>query len=113
MLSILVLASMALFTGCSTTNGYMGHGSQTQVQLSKANFDVIKSVEGEASSNHFLGIGPTDQNLIAQAKRNMLKKAHLSGSQALANITTDIKSTWFLFWRQKKVYMSADIIQFK
>ena len=75
-LSVLVFASMALFTGCSMTNGYMGHGTQTQVQLNKANFNVIKSVEGEATSNHFLGIGPTDQNLIAQAKRNMLKIKH-------------------------------------
>ena len=111
--SALILGLIALFSGCSSTSGYMGHGVQTQVQLNKANFNVIKSVEGEATSNYFLGIGPTDQNLIAQAKRNMLKKANLNGSQAFANITTDVKSSWFLIWRQKKVYMSANIIEFK
>ncbi|WP_457743878.1 DUF6567 family protein [Sulfurimonas sp.] len=112
-LSILVFASMALFTGCSATNGYMGHEVQTQVQLNKANFNVIKSVEGEASANYFLGMSPSDGNLIAQAKKDMLKKANLNGAQALVNITTDVKSTGFLIWRQKKVYISANVIEFK
>jgi len=109
----LVIGSMALFSGCSATNGYMGHGVQTQVQLNKANFNVIGTVSGEASANYFLGMGPSNQDIIAQAKNNMLQKAHLHGSQAIANIITDEKNSYFLFWKQEKVYMSANIIEFK
>jgi len=112
-LSTLVFGSMALFTGCSATNGYMGHEVQTQVQLNKANFNVISSVSGEATADYFLNIGPSKQDLIAQANKNMLKKANLHGSQALANITTDVKCSGFLIWTQEKVYISANIIEFK
>ena len=112
-LSTLVLGSMALFTGCSATNGYMGHTVQTQVQLNKANFNVISSVSGEAAANYFLAIGPTKQDLIAQAKKDMLKKANLHGSEAIVNITTDVKYSGFLFWRQEKVYISANVVEFK
>jgi hypothetical protein len=52
----------------------MGHEVQTQVQLNKANFDVIKSIEGEATANYFLGIGLSKENLIARAKKDMLNK---------------------------------------
>ena len=94
-------------------NRYMGHTVQTQVQLNKANFDVINFVSGQAQANYFLGVGPSKQDLIAKAKNDMLKKAKLHGSQALANITTEIKKSGFLFWRQEKVYISANVIQFK
>jgi len=111
--SILVIGLIALFTGCSTTSGYMGHQVQTQVQLNKANFNVIKSVEGEATANYFLGIGLSEENLIARAKKDMLKKANLQGSQALVNITTDSKDSWFFIGRKETIYMSASIVEFK
>ncbi len=108
-----VLAIGFLATGCSTTAGYLGHSIQTQVQLNQANFDIIKSVTGEAHASYFLGIGPSKQDLFAQAKRDMISKAGLTGSQALVNITTDQKWSCFLFWRQRTVYVSADVVQFR
>ncbi|HIC12951.1 MAG TPA: hypothetical protein EYO75_06230 [Sulfurimonas sp.] len=111
--SVLVLGLIALFTGCSVTNGSMGHVAQTQVQLSKANFDIVKSVEGEASASYFLGIGLSKENLVARAKKDMLKKANLHGSQALVNITTDSKGTFYPFFRKKTIYISADVVEFK
>ena len=100
-------------TGCSMTNGYLDHSIQTEVQLGQANFDVVKSVTGEAQAEYYFGIGPSQQDLFAQAKRNMIAKAGLKGSQALINVTTDIKVSGFLFWCQKKVYVSAEVVQFK
>ena len=112
-LSVLVFASMALFTGCSMTRGYMGHEVQTQVQLNQANFNIVKSVEGEATASYFLGIGFSEENLIARAKKDMLKKANLHGSQALVNITTDRKGSWYFLGRSETIYISADIVEFK
>ena len=111
--SILVVALVALFSGCSMTNGYLGHGVQTQVQLNQANFTILKTVEGEASANYFFGINLSNQDLIAAAKKDMLKKANLHGSQALVNITTDSKGSQFIIWGQRKVYISADVVEFK
>lgn len=111
MLSIFSIGVM--LTGCSSTGGYIGHSIQTEVQLSQANFDVIKSVTGEAKADYFFGIGSPQQDLLAQAKQDMIGKANLKGSQALVNVTTDTKISGFFFWFQKTAYVSAEIVQFK
>lgn len=111
LLSVFAICIMA--TGCSMTGGYIGHSIQTEVQLGQANFDVVKSITGEAQADYYFGIGPSQQDLLAQAERNMIAKAGLRGSQALVNVTTDIKRTGFLIWSQKKVYVSAEVVQFK
>ena len=108
-----IFAIVVIVTGCSTTCGYIGHSIQTEVQLGQANFDVVKSVTGEAQADYYFGFGPSQQDLFAQAKRDMIGKANLKGSQALVNITTDIKVSGFIFWCQKKAYVSAEIVQFK
>jgi hypothetical protein len=111
--SVLVLGFIAVFTGCSATGGYIGNGTQTQVQLNKANFDVIKSVNGSATASYLFGIGFASEDLFARAKTDMLKKANLHGSQALVNVTVDTVYSWFVIIRTKTVYMSADIVEFK
>jgi len=109
----LVMCVVTLLTGCSMTGGYIGHYISTDVQLNQANFTVVKSVTGEATANYFLGIGPSKQDLIGQAKRDMINNAQLKGSQALINVTTDAKLTGVvLFWRQQKVTVSAEVVQF-
>jgi len=100
-------------SGCSTSRGNLGHSITTNVQLSEANFKVLGSVTGEAKANHFLGIGPLDQDLYSQAKSDMLSKANLiGGPKAIINVSTDTKYSWFLIWRQRIVYVSADVIEF-
>jgi len=111
LLSVLAIGIIA--TGCSTTGGYIGHSIQTEVQLGQANFDVVKSVTGEAQTDYYFWIGPSQQDLLSQAKRDMIAKAGLTGSQALVNVTTDIKRSGFLIWTQKKAYVSAEVVQFK
>jgi hypothetical protein len=111
--AFVVLAIAILGTGCSMTSGVIGHEILTEVQLNQANFDVIKSVTGQAQADYFFGIGPSDQDILGQAKRAMLLQAQLKGSQAIVNVTTDIQNTGFFFWRQKKAYVSAEIVQFK
>jgi hypothetical protein len=100
-------------SGCSMTRGNIGHSITTDVQLSEANFKVLGSVTGEAQADYILGIGPTDQDLLSQAKRDMLSRADLvGGAKAIINVTTDIKHSGFIIWRQKKAYVSAEVIEF-
>ena len=110
-ISIFSIGVMA--AGCSMTGGSIGHSIQTEVQLGQANFDVIKSVTGEAQADYYFWIGPSQQDLLSQAKRDMIAKADLKGSQALINVTTDIKRSGFLIWSQNKAYVSAEVVQFK
>lgn len=108
------LISCFLMTGCSTTHGNIGHSIVTDVQLSQANYTVIKTVSGTAKADYAFGIGPSEQDLRAQAKREMISKADLIGkSRALVNVTTDVKRSCFLIWRQIRVDASAEVIEFK
>ena len=113
LIAISVLAIAITGTGCSTTDGYIGHSIITNVQLGQANFKVVKSVTGEATADYFLMIGPSEQDLLGRAKRDMIARAKLTGSQAVVNVTTDIQEMGFLIWKQKKAYVSGDIIQFE
>lgn len=113
MLFLGAVITSVMLTGCSMTRGYIGHSMQTEVQLSEANFDVVRSVTGQAQADYFFGIGPSEQDLLGQAKRDMVTKADLKGSEALINVTTDIKNSWFLFWRGRTAYVSAEVVRFK
>jgi len=100
-------------SGCSFTRGNIGHSITTDVQLSEANFKVLDSVSGEATADYFFGIGPSDQNLLSQAKRDMLSKAGLvGGAKAIINVTTDTKYSGFILWRSRTAYVSAEVIEF-
>jgi len=107
------LAIAVMGAGCSSTTGLIGHGIGAAVQLDKANFDVIKSVTGEAKADYLFGIGLSSPDLLGSAKRNMLAQAELTGSQAVVNVTIDIKVTEFIIWSQKKVFISGEVVQFK
>lgn len=111
--TVMVAVMIAFVSGCSFTDGYLGHAIVTQVQLNQANFTVARSVVGTAEANYYFGIGPEEQDLIGQAKRDMLNKAQLKGPQAVVNVTTDIKYSGFFFWRNKKAYVSAEVVEFK
>ncbi len=113
--TVLLFATLltGFVSGCSMTRGNIGHSITTDVQLSEANFKVLGSVSGEASADYIFGIGPSDQNLLSQAKRDMLSRADLvGGAKAIVNVTTDVKHTGFILWRQRKAYVSAEVIEF-
>ncbi len=113
--TVLVFATLlaGFVSGCSITRGNIGHSITTDVQLSEANFKVLGSVTGEASANYVFGIGPSDQDLLSQAKRDLLSRADLiGGAKAIINVTTDIQFTGFFPWRQRTAYVSAEVIEF-
>ncbi len=110
-LLFLVIAMVGI--GCTSTRGYIGHSINTEVHLSQANFEVIKSVTGEAKADYYFMIGTSEQDLLGLAKRNMIKRANLKGSQAIMNVSTDIQVTGFFFWQQKKAFVSGEVVEFK
>lgn len=112
-LLIFLLLIAIIFTGCSWHQGYIGHAITTEVQLNNANYKVIGTANGTASADYIFGIGPADQNLYEQARRDMITKANLTGfPRAVINVTSDVKYSWFLIWRNETVYVSGDIVEF-
>jgi len=113
LVGILVI-SVVFLSGCSTHIGYIPM-TNTDVQLSRSNYKVVDSVTGSATASYALMVfGPLEQNLIGQARREMIKNANLVGySKAIANVTIDYKITWFypLFY-QKTYYVSGEVIEF-
>ena len=65
---------------------------QTNVELSKKNFQVIGAVKGSATVIRVFGIGGLSKKAIRMnAYAEMVKNANLSGSQALINVNTEVK----------------------
>ena len=106
-------AFLLLWTGGCTyyCDGYLGQVT-TDVQLSQSNFHIVKSVAGSATADYWFGIGPSKQDLVGRARRDMLANAGLTGAQAVVYLTTDVQAKGFLFWRQKKVFVSAEVVEF-
>ena len=86
----------------------------TEVVLSKKNFKVLESVQGEAQALYVFGIGGLSKKaLIAEAKANMLAKANrVGGSKAIINETVEIKHTLFPIVRLYTVTVSGHIVEF-
>lgn len=108
----LFLVAGFILTGCSVSTGSIHHGIMTQVQLREANYEVLGSVTGHARSNYVLGMNLARQNLFGRAKMDMVENADLSRSQAFINFTTDVRDSEFIIWRQRTVYVSAEVIEF-
>ena len=86
---------------------------QPLVKLEKNNFSYVRTVSGSATATYILGIGGNRDGLI-QGSLNKFR-ANLKPNQALINISIDERKTWFalpLLYQQKKVTVSADIIEF-
>jgi len=84
------------------------------VELSQANFQVLGSFSGVATAKKSVMNIKKREGILAEAKKDLLKKAKeagvsLTGSRTLINITTDIVQNP----TRVTCTMSADIIEFK
>jgi len=86
----------------------------TEVVLSRNNFTVIKTVQGEAQASYVFGFGGLKkQAIIGLAREKMLQQADLEGkSRTVANEIIDVKSSIFPFVTKTKVTISAQVIEF-
>ncbi len=114
----IVLASVLalfLFSGCgvNSTIVYNLNSSQTVVELSEDNFEIVDRVSGEAEVGYVLFFGGRKlQALNEAAMADLLNKANLSGSQALANVTTERYNESYIVYNKIKVIVSAHVIEF-
>ena len=112
----LLIGITFLFSSCAVHNGLTTNlnNHTTEVVLSKKNFKVIESVQGEAQAMYVFGIGGLSKKaMIAEARANMLSKANIvGGSKAIINETVEITNSRFPIVRLYKVTVSGHIVEF-
>lgn len=115
-LLFVVLSASILMTSCGGSASVMGNSnvSQTNVELSKKNFNILGKVSGKSSNTHvfFIG-GMSNRSMLEKAKNDMMANANLSGSKAVINVTYDKHYNGFLpFYSKVTVTASAYIVEF-
>ena len=106
-----------MITSCGIHTAMIGNinNNNTNVELSKKNFKVIRKVSGHSSATYVFFIGGIyNKALIERAKFKMLENANLiGGSKAIINLTTESHITLvYPFFFQKTITVSGHIIEF-
>jgi len=114
---ILLIGITFLFSSCAIHDGLTttSNNHTTEVVLTKNNFKVIESVQGESEVQYIFGIGGRKKNaMIAEARADMFSKADIiGGSKAIINETYELKfSTVLLIVIKYKVTVTGHIIEF-
>ncbi len=118
-LLIFVIGITFLLPSCMTLNSGLTenvNNHTTSVVLSRKNYNVIASVQGEAQTTSIFGLGGgiLKKGLIAKAKSKMLKNADIvGGAKAIINETVEVKrARYFFFISTYTVIVSGHVIEF-
>lgn len=108
----LVLA--VLLAGCVTSTGVYSGQTNTQVDLSKGNYRVLKAgAEGKSYGFSLLGIIPFAAPSYARAMGDLRAQAPMEGkATAVANVSKDVSSFYLILFSIPCITVSADIIEF-
>jgi len=113
---VLLFFLCLLFTGCGIQSGltFNQNNHQTSVVLSKSNYKIVGKVQGEASAKYYFGFGGLNKaGLIAEARQKMLAKSNLIGSsRAIINETVEVNTTFLFVYLERKIIVSAYVIEF-
>ena len=108
-------AAILLLAGCGisqnlTTNANL---NQTNVVLSQKNFHVVKTVQAENSATYVFGIGGLSKKaLYNNVVAELTKKANLTGSQALVNVTVKNSGKMILCFGKVTYHAEGTVIEF-
>ena len=110
-----IAALMFGLTSCGVTHHMVSNHNiaQTQLVLSCDNFRVVGDVEGRAAATYVFGIGGLSKRAVREnAIADMYRNAHLTGAQAVNNITTTVKVRMYPFVVKYEYIASGQIIEF-
>ena len=112
---IIIACSAILLSSCGATN-YLSSNmnlNNTAVVLSQANFRVVGTVSSAVSSTNVFGIGGLSRRALREnAIAELTKKANLTGSQALVNVSVHTSSKTILFIGNTRFTAQGTIIEF-
>lgn len=110
-----VVSAVLLLSSCGISQNLTSNANlqQTNVVLSQNNFHVVKTVESEVSSTYIFGIGGLSRRALHDnAVAELTKKANLTGSQALINVTVKRSSMTFGLYSKSTFYAEGTVIEF-
>lgn len=104
---LIILPTVLLFSSCA-----IHHGNISTSSLNR-NVQYQDIAYGVAQTKTFFGIGGLSQDaLVLEAKRELLKNRPLKAKEEYANFTIDFKRSFFPFYSPTKVTLSADVVKF-
>ena len=106
---ILTLSTLVfILTSCTSHSGLvLEQGPKWQGDR------IIKNTAiGYSSTSYFLGINDDGRNSIISDAKAQLYNCKLKENEVFENLTMDIKTTSFLFYFQKEVFITADIVEY-
>ncbi len=104
---VFTLSIVLLITSCASHYGIV---STTTLPKNIVYEDIAFGV---AQTKHILGIGGLSQDaLVFEAKRELMKNRPLKPNEEYSNFTVDFKKTYWPFYIQTKVTVSADVVSF-
>ena len=111
------VAVAAVFTlaSCGVSSQLTANANlnQTDVVLSQKNFHVVKNVEANTSATYVFGIGGLGKKALKDnAIAELTKKANLTGSQALVNITVKYSAKMILCYSKVTAYAEGTVVEF-
>ena len=102
-----------LFQGCISLHS--GVIAPNSVSVNSDNFQIVKSISGEAKALYILGFGGAiKEGLVREAKINMYDKYPPKPNEIITNIAVDNKQTFFFGFLviEHSVIVSADVVKF-
>ena len=108
-------AAVLLLASCGVSQNLTSNANlnQTNVVLSQKNFHVVKTVEAETSATYVFGIGGMSKKaLYNNAVAELTKKADLTGSQALVNVTVKSSAKLAVVFGKVTYRAEATVIEF-
>lgn len=109
--AVFAVISLASCTGITYHDLYKSV-SASEVKLEKANFNVVGTVQGEASATYIFGIGGMSKKALeSNAIAELYDNADLKGSQAVINVSTITKAkTYFGGVYAKITYIAHGVV---
>ena len=104
-----------LFASCAgiNTTPYDHNMPETKLILKEANYKIVGQVEGEWSATYVFGIGGLGKKALKDnAIAELTKKANLTGSQALVNVTVKSSSKFIFFYTKVTAHAEGTVIEF-
>lgn len=113
----LLAGAAVITTGCASIGHIKGQSTNTVVNLSESNYQIVKTeVKGDSKGFFLLGILPFRSPTYHEAKASLYRAIGSpleNRSVAFANQTEDISSQYFILFSIPKVTLTADLVEFK
>jgi hypothetical protein len=104
---VIISISFLLLTSCAIHQGTVSSSSIGR------NVKYEDIAIGVSQINKYFGLGGLSQDaLVLEAKRNMIKSRPLKTNEEYLNFTVDLKRTYLFFYNQTKVTVSADVVRY-